>query len=491
MHPAVSSASRKHATDGARHRRGKTALTGTVEENPTCGGRSSSQLVPTLANPAVVNALHSSDLTPVDLDPVEIGPDKLIAIRARLSDSVLPLCPRCFRLSSNWQSGTSGRCTGCVSPSRLCTDVLRGLAGPALRASVAQVGDEVLTAQAQRLACRWPFPDALTTPESNRDPRAPSRRLHRRACCERTKETDRIDVSNSITGAVHGSSRRGARFNAETAVTWKLNLRHPPKSMSSARGHAIASRSASGVISWKRTRSTGFSAIASLSPSQVSTCHAITSPSRSGSVRAREQWRRPAPSGPRPSPAPRAGRWNTTSRSRYRGAPSPPSPAGRSHARASPALGRPRPGTGPPTAPWPATQRPPHAPCGYRRRPPPFTIAVGNRIHAGCARDRGTAHGGPGRRPEGPLAAPALHRPAVDAYGGRSENYARSAASSQPVAQSKPDAPLLCARTYQSPPFAQPATSAILNAIRLAADFRGSLARCAYPGRRVHVIVAQ
>ena len=43
------------------------------------------------------------------------------------------------------------------------------------------------------------------------------------------KETDRIKVSNSITGAVHGSGCRGARFNAETAVNWKLNLRHPPK----------------------------------------------------------------------------------------------------------------------------------------------------------------------------------------------------------------------------------------------------------------------
>ena len=37
-----------------------------------------------------------------------------------------------------------------------------------------------------------------------------------------------INVSNSVTDAVHGSGCPGARFNAETAVTWKLNLRHPP-----------------------------------------------------------------------------------------------------------------------------------------------------------------------------------------------------------------------------------------------------------------------
>ena len=44
-----------------------------------------------------------------------------------------------------------------------------------------------------------------------------------------TKETDRIKVSNFIAGAVHSSGYRGTRFDAETAVTWKLNFRHPPK----------------------------------------------------------------------------------------------------------------------------------------------------------------------------------------------------------------------------------------------------------------------
>ena len=43
------------------------------------------------------------------------------------------------------------------------------------------------------------------------------------------KETDRIKVSNFIAGAVHSSGYRGTRFDAETAVTWKLNFRHPPK----------------------------------------------------------------------------------------------------------------------------------------------------------------------------------------------------------------------------------------------------------------------
>ena len=43
------------------------------------------------------------------------------------------------------------------------------------------------------------------------------------------KETDRNKVSNPITVAVHGSGYRGARFDTETAVTWKFNFRRPPK----------------------------------------------------------------------------------------------------------------------------------------------------------------------------------------------------------------------------------------------------------------------
>ena len=42
------------------------------------------------------------------------------------------------------------------------------------------------------------------------------------------KETDRIKVSNFIAGATHSSGYRGARFDAEVAVTWELNSRHPP-----------------------------------------------------------------------------------------------------------------------------------------------------------------------------------------------------------------------------------------------------------------------
>ena len=37
-----------------------------------------------------------------------------------------------------------------------------------------------------------------------------------------------MKVSNFITGAVHGSGCRGAHIDAETAVTGKLDLRHPP-----------------------------------------------------------------------------------------------------------------------------------------------------------------------------------------------------------------------------------------------------------------------
>ena len=54
--------------------------------------------------------------------------------------------------------------------------------------------------------------------------------------------------------------------------------------MSMPRGRAIASRTASRVISWNATRRTGRSPSASRSRSQRSTCHAIASPSRSGSV---------------------------------------------------------------------------------------------------------------------------------------------------------------------------------------------------------------
>ena len=43
------------------------------------------------------------------------------------------------------------------------------------------------------------------------------------------KETDRIKVSNFIAGAIHSSGSRGTRFDAQTAVTWKFNFRHPPK----------------------------------------------------------------------------------------------------------------------------------------------------------------------------------------------------------------------------------------------------------------------
>ena len=54
--------------------------------------------------------------------------------------------------------------------------------------------------------------------------------------------------------------------------------------MSRPRGRAIAARTPSAVISRKTTRSTGLSPSASFSRSQVSTCQAIASPSRSGSV---------------------------------------------------------------------------------------------------------------------------------------------------------------------------------------------------------------
>ena len=43
------------------------------------------------------------------------------------------------------------------------------------------------------------------------------------------KVTDRIKVSNFIAGAIHRSGYRDTRFDAETAVTWKLYFRHPPK----------------------------------------------------------------------------------------------------------------------------------------------------------------------------------------------------------------------------------------------------------------------
>ena len=31
-----------------------------------------------------------------------------------------------------------------------------------------------------------------------------------------------------MVGAIHSSGDRGACFDAETAVTWKFNFRHPP-----------------------------------------------------------------------------------------------------------------------------------------------------------------------------------------------------------------------------------------------------------------------
>ena len=52
----------------------------------------------------------------------------------------------------------------------------------------------------------------------------------------RGKETDRIKVSNSIACAVHSSGCRGARFDAESAVTWKRNFRHPPKRVTDLEG---------------------------------------------------------------------------------------------------------------------------------------------------------------------------------------------------------------------------------------------------------------
>ena len=54
--------------------------------------------------------------------------------------------------------------------------------------------------------------------------------------------------------------------------------------MSTPRGLSSAARTASSVTSWKVARSTLLSPIASRSVSQSSTCQAIASPSRSGSV---------------------------------------------------------------------------------------------------------------------------------------------------------------------------------------------------------------
>ena len=54
--------------------------------------------------------------------------------------------------------------------------------------------------------------------------------------------------------------------------------------MSIPRGRSIAARTASFVTSWNATRRTGLPWSASFSCSQLSTCQAIASPSRSGSV---------------------------------------------------------------------------------------------------------------------------------------------------------------------------------------------------------------
>ena len=54
--------------------------------------------------------------------------------------------------------------------------------------------------------------------------------------------------------------------------------------MSISRGLAIAARTASAVTSWNTTRRTGLSPKAPRSRSQASTCQAMASPSRSGSV---------------------------------------------------------------------------------------------------------------------------------------------------------------------------------------------------------------
>ena len=51
-----------------------------------------------------------------------------------------------------------------------------------------------------------------------------------------------------------------------------------------ARGRISARRTAVGVTSWNTTRSTGRSPTAFRSASQLNTCQAIASPSRSGSV---------------------------------------------------------------------------------------------------------------------------------------------------------------------------------------------------------------
>ena len=59
-----------------------------------------------------------------------------------------------------------------------------------------------------------------------------------------------------------------------------------------ARGWAIARRTAAGVTSWNATRSTVWSTSAPRASSHPSTCHAMASPSRSGSV---ASTRAPAP----------------------------------------------------------------------------------------------------------------------------------------------------------------------------------------------------
>ena len=42
-------------------------------------------------------------------------------------------------------------------------------------------------------------------------------------------EAYRIEVSNFMAGAIHSSGYRGTHYDAETAVTWEFNFRHPPQ----------------------------------------------------------------------------------------------------------------------------------------------------------------------------------------------------------------------------------------------------------------------
>ena len=148
-----------------------------------------------------------------------------------------------------------------------------------------------------------------------------------------------------------------------------------------ARGRISASRTAARVTWWNTARSTGRPPIASRASSHSSTCQAIASPSRSGSVASTSASALPSARAIAPSFLSAPCRPGRPSRSRRRDPPSPPLPAGRADGPALRSPGSRARATRQRSSPWPAIRPPPPASgrpgaprsgtAGSHRPPPP------------------------------------------------------------------------------------------------------------------------